>query len=223
MTLGWIIFIPLIGALLAAPADRLHRDAPRWIALAALAAQLGLLLVIWIHGRGGGPWLAGVDTRWIPQLGIDFRLRLDDLSLILLLLTIGLGAVSVVISWREIEERTGAFHANLLFTLAGVAGVFLALDLFLFFFFWELMLVPMYFLIAVWGHEHRLYASFKFFLFTQGSGLLMLVAILALAIIHWRETGTLTFDYFALLHTRLDRPTALAIMLGFFIAFAVKL
>ena len=126
-------------------------------------------------------------------------------------------------SWTEITESVGFFHLNLLWILAGIAGVFLALDLFLFYFAWELMLVPMYFLIALWGHERRIYAAIKFFLFTQLSGLLMLVAILALYFLHHEGTGTYTFDYEQLLHTSLSARAALWIMLGFFVAFAVKL
>jgi NADH-quinone oxidoreductase subunit M len=145
------------------------------------------------------------------------------MSLMLIVLTAFLGIVSVASSWTEIRERTGFFHFNLLWTLAGAIGVFLALDLFLFFFLWELMLVPMYFLIAIWGHENRRYASLKFFLFTQGSGLLMLLAILALAFVHYRNSGVFSFNYFDLLGTVIAPSTALWIMLGFFIAFAVKL
>jgi NADH-quinone oxidoreductase subunit M len=131
--------------------------------------------------------------------------------------------MSVGCSWTEIRERIGFFHFNLLWSLSGVLGVFLALDLFLFFFFWEMMLVPMYFLISIWGHENRIYAAIKFFIFTQASSLLMLIAILALVFIHQQSTGVYTFDYFDLLGTSVDPDTAFWIMLGFFIAFAVKL
>jgi NADH-quinone oxidoreductase subunit M len=110
-----------------------------------------------------------------------------------------------------------------MWSLAGSIGVFLALDLFLFFFFWEVMLVPMYFVIAIWGHENRRRAAVKFFLFTQGSGLLMLLAILALAFLHDQQTGTLTFDYFALLANQPTGRFGTLVMLGFFIAFLVKL
>ena len=102
----------------------------------------------------------------------------------------------------------GFFHFNLLWVLSGILGVFLALDLFLFYFFWELMLVPMYFLIAIWGHERRIYASTKFFLFTQFSGLLMLVAILALYFIHGHTTGVFTFDYLQLRGTNIPAMAA---------------
>ncbi len=229
MILLWLILTPLIGGVLAALSERRNNSWPRWLSLAVLTVDLVLVLVRWAEHRGAvsittnGAWLANVDWPWIPQLGIRFHLGLDGLSLLLILLTIGLGMVSVLASWSEIVTQVGFFHFNLLLTLAGVIGVFLALDLFLFFFFWELMLVPMYFLIAVWGHERRIYAAVKFFLFTQGSGLLMFAAILALAFINFHQTGTLTFDYFTLAHVRLDPGTAMWIMLGFFVAFTVKL
>ncbi len=222
MMLAWLILLPVVGAVAAWQGERAHRDAPRWISLMALLLELGLVLAIWTRAAPG-PWLAEAYWRWIPKLGIAIRLDLDGLSLPLILLTIGLGILSVLVSWKEIAERVGLFHLNLLLTLAGVVGVFLTLDLFLFFVFWELMLVPMYFIIAMWGHERRVYAAIKFFIFTQGSGLLMLLAILGLAFAHLRATGAFTFDYFALLGTPLDRGTAMWIMLGFFIAFAVKL
>ena len=117
------------------------------------------------------------------------------------MLTFFLGIVSVLASWTEITEAVGFFHLNLLWVLAGIAGVFLAVDLFLFYFAWELMLVPMYFLIAIWGHENRVYAAVKFFLFTQLSGLLMLIAILALYFLHYHATGVYTFEYEQLLGT----------------------
>ncbi len=222
MMLASLIFIPAFGAMLCWWSERLRPDAPRWVALAALAGELAVAIALLIQSDGGA-FLAETKWSWIPQLGIAFRLDLDGISFPLLLLTIGLGILAVAVSWREISFRVGAFHLNLLLTIAGVIGVFLSLDLFAFFFFWELMLVPMYFIIAAWGHERRVYAAIKFFIFTQGSGLLMLVAILALVFAHYRETGTLSFDYFDLLGSPLDPAVAFWVMLGFFIAFAVKL
>jgi NADH-quinone oxidoreductase subunit M len=141
----------------------------------------------------------------------------------MLALTLFLGVVAVLASWTEIQEKVGFFHLNLMWVLAGIAGVFLAIDLFLFYCAWELMLVPMYFLIVIWGHERRVYAGAKFFLFTQFSGLLMLIAILALYFIHHKTTGVYTFEYSELLTTHLNRRAEFWIMLGFFVAFAVKL
>ena len=229
MLLLWILLVLLIGGVLAWLAEARGGNWPRWVSLIVLAVDLGLVSTLWAQHHGAlaitahGTWIADLDLPWIPTLGIRFHLALDGLSLLLILLTLGLGVMAVAASWSEITERVGFFHFNLLWTLAGTVGVFLALDLFLFFFFWELMLFPMYFLIAIWGHERRVYAAIKFFLFTQGSGLLMFVAILALYFIHFRQTGALTFDYFALSRTRLAPATEMWLMLGFFIAFAVKL
>lgn len=229
MMLLWVPLVLLIGAALAWLAESRGGNWPRWISIIVLAVDLALVLAVWARHPGAialsghGTWLAEVNLPWIPSLGIRFHLGIDGLSLLLILLTLGLGVMAVAASWSEITEQVGFFHFNLLWTLAGAVGVFLALDLFLFFFSWELMLFPMYFLIAIWGHENRVYAAIKFFLFTQGSGLLMFVAILALYFIHARQTGVPTFGYIALSHTRLDPATQMWLMLGFFVAFAVKL
>jgi NADH-quinone oxidoreductase subunit M len=229
MMLAVLILIFVVGGVLAVAVERWHRAAPRWIAL--LATLLGLTLSLWLWWQTDGtaalqhddPWLAQMSSVWIPRFGIRLHLALDGMSLLLVVLTAFLGVVSVLCSWREIQYQVGFFHFNLCLTLAGAIGVFLALDLFLFFFFWELMLVPMYFLIAIWGHEQRRYASIKFFVFTQGSGLLMLVSIMALVFVHQRASGVLSFDYFDLLHTVMAPATQMWLMLGFFVAFAVKL
>src|SRR5258708_5296075 len=159
----------------------------------------------------------------MPSFGVNFSLALDGLSLLMLLLTFFLGIFSVLISWNEIQERVGFFHFNLLWVLAGITGVFLTMDLFLFYFFGEVKLIPMYFLIGIWGHENRRYAAYKFFIFTQASGLLMLLSSLGLYFIHGRANGTFTFDYFQLLNTEMSAGTARWLMLGFLAAFIVKL
>lgn len=225
MSLLWLLLTPLLGGGLAWLAGPRHPDGSRWIAILVLAIDLliALSLLDPAASSGRNAWIASLDLPWIPQLGISFELNLDGLSLLLILLTIALGLISVVISWSEITDRVGLFHANLLWATTGVIGVFLALDLFLFFFFWELMLVPMYFLIALWGHEDRFYAAIKFVIFTQGSSFLMLLAILVLVFIHQQTTGQFTFDYLALLGTKMSPATAFWLMLGFFLAFAVKL
>jgi NADH-quinone oxidoreductase subunit M len=225
MILLWLIVIPLAAGVLAWAAARWNPAAARWIALAAALVDFALTLALWLRSAGAGAdtWFAQVDWIWIPEFGIHFHLAVDGLSVLMLMLTFFLGILSVLASWREISEGVGFFHLNLLWILAGIAGVFLSVDLFLFYFSWELMLVPMYFLIAIWGHEKRLYAAVKFFIFTQLSGLLMLIAILALYFLHHRATGVYTFEYGELLGTALPAGTEMWIMLGFFVAFAVKL
>lgn len=229
MILAWLIIIPAAAGVLAWFLSRWSLRWPRWICLIALTIDLILALALWAQSSAqfaistSGPWLVEVERPWIPQFGISFHLAMDGLSLLLILLSAFLGIMSVACSWTEIKERTGFFHFNLMWVLAGIMGVFLALDLFLFYFFWEMMLVPMYFLIAVWGHENRIYAAVKFFLFTQVSGLLMFVAILGLYFIHGGNTGDYTFNFTQLLGTAIPEPTAMWLMLGFFLAFAVKL
>jgi NADH-quinone oxidoreductase subunit M len=228
MILLWLITIPLVGGLAAWVAGRDNTAASRWISFIALLLDCVLLATLLPdlslrQAIGQSHWLVELNQAWIPQLGIGFHLAMDGLSFILVALTLFLGIISVICSWTEIRERVGFFHLNLLFILAGILGVFLALDLFLFYFFWELMLVPMYFLIYIWGHENRVYASFKFFIFTQAGGLLMLLSILALYFIHGASTGIYTFDYNMLLDTSLSPSTAFWIMAGFLIAFIVKL
>ncbi|HEX8837243.1 MAG TPA: NADH-quinone oxidoreductase subunit M, partial [Candidatus Acidoferrum sp.] len=225
MILVWIVVILMVGGVLAWLSARWSSELPRWISLGAIAVDLGLATRIWADSASsaGKPWLSEVDWSWVPSFGIHFHLAVDGISLLMLLLTFFLGIISVLASWTEIQESVGFFHFNLMWVLAGIASVFLAVDLFLFYFAWELMLVPMYFLIVIWGHEHRVYAAVKFFLFTQCSGLLMLLAILALYFLHHRATGVYTFQYSELLGTPLSSGAELAIMLGFFVAFAVKL
>jgi NADH-quinone oxidoreductase subunit M len=226
MTLEWMIIVLLLGGVGAWAADRLSSLWSRSVSLLALTIDLILVSAVTISHRGHtglDHWLVELNHDWIPQFGINFHLGLDGLSLLLILLTLFLGFISVLCSWNEVQERVGFFHFNLLWILSGIIGVFLALDLFLFYFFWELMLVPMYFLIGIWGHENRVYAAIKFFLFTQVSGLLMLVAIIGLYFVHGRTTGIYTFDYLQLLGTSMSPALAMWLMLGFFIAFAVKL
>ena len=225
MILFGIIIILVAAGLLAWASALVSPAFCRWIALLAILADFLITLVLWIRNAGAptNNWFEEIDWTWVPESGIHFHLALDGLSLLLLMLTFALGIVSVVASWTEITDAVGFFHLNLLWILAGIAGVFLAVDLFLFYFAWELMLVPMYFLIAIWGHENRTYAAVKFFIFTQLSGLLMLIAIVALYFVHHAVTGIYTFEYTELLGTRMSPVTEMWIMLGFFVAFAVKL
>lgn len=228
MVLWLLILIPMLAAPLAWMGQHSSRHAARWIAVGALSLDLCLVLLLWSQDHSGqasghGAWIVESQTSWIPRWGISLHLGLDGLSLVLILLTAFLGLIAIVASWTEIQSRVGFFHCNVLLALGGVIGVFLAIDLFLFFFFWEVMLVPMYLLIAVWGHANRRYASFKFFLFTQAGSLVLLVAIIAFALLHQQETGRPSFDYADLMGLTLNKEMAWWLMLAFFIGFVVKL
>jgi NADH-quinone oxidoreductase subunit M len=226
MTLTLLILVLAGGGLLAWLAEQVRPGASRIVSLAALAIDAVLVMGLWGSYNGAaapGVWIAEQQTPWIPRFGISFHLAIDGLSLVLVTLSVFLGALAVLCSWTEIRERVGFFHFNLLWVLGGVIGVFLALDLFLFYFFWEMMLIPMYLLIINWGHEHRVYAGVKFFIFTQASGLLMLLSILGLYLLQGQATGVYSYDYQDLLGANIDPGIAKWLMLGFFIAFAVKL
>ncbi len=229
-----LILILLIGGAIAWWSERLGNKIPRLVSVIVLIADFLYLSqaitsipfqIFSVAYTINDPttWLFAYKAAWIPRFGISLELAMDGLSLILILLTFVLGVIAVISSWNEDNNRQGFFQANILWTLAGVVGVFLAMDLFLFFLFWEVMLVPMYLLISIWGHEGKAYASMKFFIFTQLSGLLLLLAILVLAYLHYSATGVYSFSYFDLLGTPMDSNFAHWLMLGFFVAFIVKL
>ncbi|WFF37980.1 NADH-quinone oxidoreductase subunit M [Moraxella nasibovis] len=234
-----LIAIPFVAGFLCWLIEKVNDKLPRWIALLAMLMTFGISLLLWQQGdfarllvtdgadAGALPWAAQFVLPWIPSLGISFHLAMDGLSLLMVALTAFLGVMAVGCSWGEITRRVGFFHLNLLWSLGGVIGVFLAIDLFLFFFFWELMLLPIYFLIALWGHNAtggrtKEYAATKFFIYTQASGLIMLIGILMLVIIHFSQSGVLSFNYHDLLGLNLG-GWEYVIMLCFFIGFAVKL
>lgn len=236
MILAWLIAILFAGGIGAWLAEKSNPELPRVIALGTILLDLFLvLLMLFAPGALGidaiaqadlgqpGQWLVLASAEWIPRFGISFIFGADGLGLLLIALTVFLGLISLGSAWHEIKDRAGFFYFNLLWTLAGVIGVFTALDLFLFFFFWEVMLIPMYFIIAIWGHENKEYAAMKFFIFTQVSGMLMLLSILVLVFFHYQDSGEMTFSYFDLLGTNLPADIAFWVMLGFFLAFATKL
>ncbi|WP_420467447.1 NADH-quinone oxidoreductase subunit M [Panacagrimonas sp.] len=235
MILVWLILIPFIAGLLSWQAElRFGTKYPRWIALIGMLIALGISVWLWLALDYSMPvpgekpdWVLEFKAPWIPRFGISFHFALDGLSILLVLLTNLLGVMAIICSWKEIDRNVGFFHLNLLWNLGGVVGVFLTLDLFMFFFLWEMMLVPMYFLIALWGHDApggkgKVYAATKFFLFTQASGLLLLLAILGLVFVNFQGTGVITFNYEELLEAEMTPHVEYILMLGFFIAFAVK-
>jgi len=218
-----LISILFVGGLLAWTSERYNKNYPRNIALLTVFLDLLLMLIILQSEPSTGDWITTFQIDWIPRFGISLYFALDGFSLLLIILTAFLGVISIGSAWDEIKTQTGFFYFNLLWTLAGVIGVFTALDLFLFFFFWEVMLIPMYFIIAIWGHENKNYAAMKFFIFTQVTGMLMLVSILVLAYSHYTQFGSYSFKYEDLLSVSLASSLQFWVMLGFFISFTTKL
>jgi NADH-quinone oxidoreductase subunit M len=217
-----LLLIPAVGALLIllAPAPQAKR-----IALATALVELVVSLGLWVAFDPANPAMQFfVAKKWIPAWGISFRVGLDGLSLMMVLLTTVLLPLSVLGSWSGITTRERGFYGLLLVMASGMVGVFAALDLFLFYVFWEVMLIPMYFIIGIWGSKGRLYASLKFFIYTMVGSLLMLVAILVLYFEAGRAAGGFSFAYAHILDNlpRLPLTTQLWLFGAFFLAFAIK-
>ncbi|MEI7633093.1 MAG: NADH-quinone oxidoreductase subunit M [bacterium] len=214
-----IVLAPLIGALVAGLAVRTGPASARWAALAATGADLLLAFILMFFVRESP---VATSMPWIPAIGAAFHLEADGLSAVLVLLTTMLGVVAVLISWNEITRKVHAYHVWLLLLQVGILLVFLARDIVLFYFGWELMLIPMFFLIGVWGHEDKLYSAIKFFLFTFTGSIFMLVALLYVYFQHARQYGMYSFEIANLLKTSLTETEQWWVFLGLFIGFAVK-
>ena len=216
-----VTFLPLLGALclLAVPREEegLLRGAGFAIALVTFLLSLGLL-----PGFVPTAWNGLYDKVWIESMGVHFKLGLDGISLWLVLLTTFLMPIVFVSSWTAITKKVREFIIALLVLETGMIGAFAALDLFAFYVFWEVMLVPMYFIIGIWGGDRRIYASIKFVLYTLVGSLVMLIAILYVVNAYHVKTGVWTFDYDALRGLILSPREQLFCFLGFALAFLIK-
>lgn len=217
--LSLLLALPLLGT--ACCLLLRHRfEAARWATLATTLAVFALSCWCFTQSPGPDGWIFREDYRWIPALGARFTLAMDGISLLMVGLTGFLQVVAVLISWHR-KQHPALFYALLLLLECGILGVFLATDLLLFYLFWEMMLIPMLFLIGIWGHGRRVYAAVKFFLFTLAGSLLMLLALIGLYLLHGQQTGDYTFALEALKQTDCGawEPWLYA---GFLIAFLVK-
>src|SRR5438094_5192316 len=196
----------------------------RWakhIALAGSLLELAISVPLWWVFQPAGGMQLQVDVPWIPSWGIHYAVGVDGISLFLVLLTTFLVPLSVLGSYSYITTRERAFYALMLVLTSGMIGALVSLDLFLFYVMWEVMLIPMYFIIGVWGGENRIYAAIKFFIYTMFGSLLMLVAILVLVYIVAQRTGAYSFSYTSVLaHAGGLGPAACWLFGAFFLAFA---
>src|ERR1700683_3376985 len=235
--LSIILFTPLLGALVLLFVPKENKDAVRWIAnFFALAGLLvSLPLVPWFWDKRFEPgfkFMEGAANNWIPSIGAGYVLGIDGISFLLIMLTTLLGWISILSSWTAIENRVKEYYIWFLVLQTGMLGVFMALDFFLFFMFWEAMLVPMYLLIGIWGGPRKLYAAIKFFLYTLAGSVLMLLGILFLYFHHYSVTSpqVFTFSIPELYKTAPQiysdpayGPTiATLLFFAFFFAFAIK-
>ncbi len=220
----WVLTALLVWPLLAAAVIWLAPErAAKHLALVASLAEFALSVPLWwVFDPAGGMQFVQAFA-WIPGWGISYKVGVDGISLFLVLLTTFLVPLSVLGSYSYITKRERSFYALLLVLTTGMIGVFVALDLFFFYVMWEVMLIPMYFIIGVWGGERRLYAAIKFFIYTMFGSLLMLVAILGLYFAVGARTGTYSFDYAHVLGNIGNLGSEAWWFFGaFFLAFAIK-
>ncbi len=224
---AWILHtllgLPLVGALVVflSPAGLAKRLA-LVVTLAEFLVSVGLW---WSVNTVNGTMELLSSTPWIPQWGISYAVGIDGISLMMVLLTTMLMPLCVLGSYNSITQRECGYYALLLVLTTGMVGVFIATDMFLFYTFWEVMLIPMYFLIGIWGGKNRLYAAMKFFIYTMAGSLLMLVAILVMVRVAAVMSGTVSFSYFHLLsyaQSPIMGRVAPWLFLAFFLAFAIK-
>jgi len=218
--LSWVLFTPLIGmaVLLLVPKAWI-----RWTAnIAAFAGFLVSLPLVFRFDKTVAGFQFEESASWIPTLGVNYHIGIDGISLLLVMLTTVVGSLAILSSWNAIQERQREYYAMFLLQQTGMLGVFLSLDFFMFFVFWEVVLVPMYFIIGVWGGPRKLYAAIKFFLYTLAGGALMLLGILTLYFQHFKQFGFYTFEIAELMKLNLPLHLEQWVFWAFFIGFAIK-
>ena len=221
--LSIVAYTPLVGALLLLFVNKNNKNVIRWFSniVAAIGFLVSLPLITGFDSSADG--LQFVErSSWIPSLGVEYYFGIDGISLLLIVLTTGLGFLAILSSWNAIQERVKEYYIFMLMLQTGMLGVFMAMDLFLFYVFWEVMLVPMYFLIGVWGGPRRLYAAIKFFLYTLAGSVLLLLGILAIYFYNHQVTGVYTFSIPTLQELNLPWDYQFWVFLAFFVGFAIK-
>ncbi len=218
------LFLPLAGliVLLAIPGSQ--KNLIRiWANLVGFAGFIFSLTLVSNFHREAGGFQFEERADWIPTLGAHYHIGIDGISLLLVMLTTLMGFIAILCSWSAIQDRVKAYYAMFLLLQAGMLGVFMSLDFFLFYIFWELVLVPMYFIIGIWGGPRKLYAAIKFFLYTLAGSVLMLLGILTLYFKHYDQFHFYTFEIADLMQvTNMSIPMQHWVFWAFFIGFAIK-
>jgi NADH-quinone oxidoreductase subunit M len=224
--LSLTVLLPIAGAvlllLIGNPDGRKDRLI-QWVTLAVSLVVFAVTLVVWAGFDASSAEFQFTERRqWIPAFGVEYSVGIDGISLLLVVLTAFLTPVALLSSWESVDRKVKEFSIFLLLLEASMIGVFVSLDLFLFYVFWDAMLIPMYFLIGIWGYDRRIYAAIKFMLYTMAGSVLMLVAILGLAYLHSAATGSYSFDLLKLYELEIAPQTQFWFFLAFALAFAIK-
>lgn len=221
--LSWIIFVPALGVLPLLFISGTRKNLIRWIGLATTIAAFILSMILAYDFDTKSAEMQFVEkATWIRAYNIEYHVGVDGISILLVLLTTFISVIAVASAWTAITEKVKGFVASFLLLETGMLGVFLSLDLFLFYVFWEVMLLPMYFLIGIWGGQRRIYAAIKFILFTMAGSLLMLIGIIYLYYLHAKTFGVGTFDLTKLLEMPIARTAQFWLFGAFGLAFAIK-
>ncbi len=221
--LSLLVLLPLVGGVAVLAIGRGREGFARHIALLASLVTFVISLIVWVRFDATSAAYQFVERyTWLPDFGISYHIGVDGISLLLVVLTTFLTPISLLCAWESIETRVREFAFFMLALEAAMIGVFVSIDLFLFYLFWDAMLIPMYFLIGVWGYDRRIYAAVKFILYTMTGSVLMLIAIIWIAYHHQSVQGVPSFDLVDLV--ALDIPAALQtwLFLAFAVAFAIK-
>jgi NADH-quinone oxidoreductase subunit M len=220
-----LIALPVAGALLLlfVPGDDQREELTRRVALVISLLVFVETLLLWWHFRPGSSDFQFVERHaWIPAFGISYAVGVDGISLFLVVLTGFLTPLAFLSSWESVHQKTRAFCICVLLLESAMIGVFLSLDLFLFYVFWDAMLIPMYFLIGIWGYERRVYAAVKFLLYTMAGSVLMLLAIIGMAVLNHTVTGRYSFDLVTLYDLQVPATLQFWFFLAFALAFVIK-
>ncbi len=221
--LSIILFTPLVGAFIVLLVNKRKENVIRWIANIVAFLGFAVSVPLWFWYNPSSAEFQFVERApWIPSVGADYFLGVDGFSVLLILLTTMMGSIAMVSSWNAITERVKEYYVFLLVLQTGMLGAFMSLDFLLFFLFWEVMLVPMYFLIGIWGSANRLYSAIKFFLYTLVGSVVMLLGILALYFYNHTATGVYTFDVTQFHKLNLPYDLQWWVFLAFFLGFAIK-
>jgi NADH-quinone oxidoreductase subunit M len=221
--LSIILFTPLIGFVVLFLLPGGNKNLIRiWANLVAFAGFLISLPLVSRFQNAAPGYQFEERFDWIPALGVHYHIGIDGISLLLIMLTTLMGFIAVLCSWSAIQDRVKAYYAMFLLLQVGMIGVFISLDFFLFYIFWELVLVPMYFIIGVWGGPRKLYAAIKFFLYTLAGSVLMLLGILTLYFQHYQQFHVYSFEIADLMKVSLPLATQQIVFWSFFVGFAIK-
>ncbi|QCI15856.1 NADH-quinone oxidoreductase subunit M [Buchnera aphidicola] len=234
MLLSLLIIIPICSGFFSFFSYKFNKNIPRWISLIGIVSILLITIIIFLQTSYHSLqevnypyWNYQLIIPWIPRFGIEFNIAVDGFSIIMLIFSSLLSIIGVLCSWHAVKKNEGFFYLNFMLVLSSVIGVFISIDLFLFFCFWEIMIIPMYFLITLWSDQNDqnkiFFAANKFIIYGQISGVILLSSILLLVFSCYQNTNILTFNYDLLMSAPINQYIEYLVMIGFFLSFAIKM